>query len=103
MTPLEGGVLLVGLIAVPLALLSMGHGYRRAGRRARGAFWGGVAGYGIGVVLWAWATIAPPVMWDEASPRIAAVVLALLVCGVLGMAVGAAVGRRPRRRAGPVA
>lgn len=102
MTPLEGAVLLLGLIAVPLALLSMGHGYRRAGRRLRGAFWGGVAGYGVGVVLWAWATIAPPVLWDEASPRIAAVVLALLGCGVLGMAVGAAVGRRPRRRAGPV-
>jgi glyoxylase-like metal-dependent hydrolase (beta-lactamase superfamily II) len=99
-TPLEGAVMLLGLIALPLALLSIGHGYRRAGRRLRGTFWGGVVGYGIGVVLWSWALLAPPVLWDEASPRIAVVVLALLASGVLGMGIGAVIGRRPRRRPG---
>lgn len=97
MTPLEGGLLLLGIFGVPLALLGLGQRFRRRGRRARGAFWGGVLGYGVGLVVWSASLFLPPVLWDEATARIAGVILPLLGIGVVGVAIGAVIGRKPRR------
>jgi len=97
-TPLEGGILLLGIFGIPLLLLGFGQRFRHRGRRARGAFWGGVVGYGAALVLWSLSLLATPVLWDEASARIAGVILPLLAVGGLGMALGAAIGREPRRR-----
>lgn len=97
MTPFEGGLLLLGIFGVPLVLLAIGHRFRNTARRARGAFWGGTVGYGVGLVVWGMATLLPPVLWDEATLRLAGVILPLLLFGGGGLVIGAAIGRTPKR------
>lgn len=47
---LAQAALLVGLFGAPLAFLALGHHYRRRSPAGRAAFWGGVAGYTVGVL-----------------------------------------------------
>ncbi len=98
MTPLEGAVLLLGIFGLPLVLLVKTQRFRDLGTRLRGAFWGGVIGYLVGLLLWTGALLLPQVMWDPGSARLAGVVLPLLMCGIVGIAIGALIGREPRKR-----
>lgn len=87
-------LLLVGTLAPPLAMLALGHSYRHRGGGARGAFWGGVVGYGVGVVVTVAAMLLPAVAWAGGPVVREAVVHGALLAGsVLGMAVGLALGR----------
>jgi glyoxylase-like metal-dependent hydrolase (beta-lactamase superfamily II) len=97
MTPLEGVLLLLGIFGVPAGLLALSHRFRNLGRRPRGAFWGGLIGWVVGMAVWFAATLGPVVMWDPGSARLAGVVLPLLVFPVLAALAGAAIGRTPRR------
>lgn len=90
-----GGVLLLaGLVGVPLALLALGHGLRRRGPVGRGAFWGGVMGYGLGALAWTALAAAPATGWGTGSLRQSAVLGLLLLAGLAGMGAGAAAARR---------
>lgn len=97
MTPIEGVLLLLGIFGVPIGLLGLSHRFRNLGRRSRGAFWGGFVGYGIGLLVWLASVLGPVVMWDPASARLAGVVLPLVAFAAVGVALGALVGRTPRR------
>ncbi len=91
-------VLLAGVFAPPLLLLSMGHAYRHRSPRARGAFWGGVVGYGAGLVLAAVAMLVPAVDWTGGSPLRELVLHAGPLAGwLVGVGVGRALAARRRR------
>ncbi len=96
MSFLEGAVLLAGIFGMPVALLVNSQRFRRLGRRMRGAFWGGLIGYAVGILVWGLATIAPAQMWDPGSVRVAAIVLTLVLFGSAGFALGALVGKQPK-------
>lgn len=98
MTWLEGLLLLLGIFGVPLALLVKTQRFRDLGARMRGAFWGGVIGYAVGILVWGLFTIAPAVMWDPGTARLAGVILPLFGFGVVGIGVGALIGKEPRER-----
>lgn len=83
-------VLLAGLFAVPTLLLWLGHGLRRRPARLRGAFWGGVAGHSLGMLVALAAAHAPPVLWADGGWRSLAVHASLLAGALLGATVGAA-------------
>lgn len=89
-----GGVLLlVGAVLIPVWLLVVGRRIRFRGRRVRGAFWGGIAGHLLGDVLFLGALLTPPLAWPPMRP-VWALPLLLVIPPVVGVAAGAAVGRR---------
>lgn len=98
MNGLESALLLLGIFGVPLLLLAGGHRFRRLGRRMRGAFWGGVAGYAVGVIAWAIAAIAPAQMWMPGSIRLSAIVIVPVLFGMAGVGFGTLVGKKPKPR-----
>lgn len=79
----------IGLFAVPLLLLALGHSLRRRTTRERGAFWGGTWGYLGGMVLTCVVSLTPPVDW-AGGPALRSFVFHWGM--VLGAAVGAAIG-----------
>ena len=79
---------LVGLFAVPLALLIAGHSFRRRSARGRTVFWGGVVGYFAGVLLATTLALLPAVQWLEAGPRGIVVHWGMLLATLVGVAVG---------------
>lgn len=84
---------LLGVLAPPLALLAMGHAYRKRSELAQKVFWGAVIGYGIGILVTVLAMHAPPVAWDEGvGLRQIVVHWGLLAGAVAGAGVGAARG-----------
>lgn len=95
------GALLLGLFAAPAALLVLGGALRRRGPAARGAFWGGVAGHALGLAVTLAATLYPPVPWEGAPWREAAVYGGPAAGALLGVALGTALGRRRRPCAAP--
>jgi hypothetical protein len=95
-------VLLAGIFAPPLLLLAVGHTYRHRSHPARGLFWGGVVGYGVGLVVTALAMLVPAVDWAGGSALRAAVVHAgPLAGGLLGIAAGWALARLRRENSHP--
>ncbi len=88
--------LLAGLFVAPGVLLWMGHRMRDRPARWRGAFWGGVIGHTLGMLVMLAAAHFPPVMW-QGGWRAAAVYGAMLAGAVLGAAAG---GMRAVRRQG---
>lgn len=83
-------VMLLGLFAVPLALLWLGHRLRRRTARQRGAFWGALMGHIAAVVLATVAAMVPPQAWGpDDLVRGLASYAALLVLPLIGGAVGA--------------
>jgi len=87
-------VFLVGMFGPPLLLLAMGRSYRQRSVPARGAFWGGVFGYGVGVVLTLLAMLEPAVAWSDSLMRELTVHGGLLAGSVVGMGSGWALGAR---------
>ncbi len=85
MTP----ALLAGLLAAPAFLVWAGHRLRRRSPRVRGAFWGGLLGHSLGMLVTLAAAHYPPVHWDGSPWRTAAVHASMLLGTVLGAAVGA--------------
>jgi hypothetical protein len=55
---------LLGLFAIPAALLWSGHRLRRQSARWRSAFWGAFGGYCVGSCIALGAGMAPPAMWS---------------------------------------
>ncbi len=95
-------VLLAGVFAPPLVLLTMGHAYRHRSTRARRVFWGGVTGYGAGLVFAAVAMLVPAVDWTGSSPlREMAVHAGPLAGWLLGIGVGWALATRRRENSHP--
>lgn len=87
-------LLLVGLFAVPAALLWLGHRFRDRGALARGVFWGGVTGHSLALVPMLVAAHWPPVAWGAAgSPRAWLVYGALAAGAIIGAAAGALLAR----------
>jgi len=80
--------LLVGMFAIPVALLIMGHRYRRRHARTRAMFRGAVIGHCVAIlVAVTWAMI-PPEMWQpEDTGRGLAGYWSLLVLPVAGALV----------------
>lgn len=90
-------LLLAGIFVPPLVLLGTGHAYRHRSRATRGAFWGGVGGYSVGLVLTAVAMLVPAVDWTGGSLLRESIVHAGPLAGfLLGVGVGRALagGRR---------
>jgi hypothetical protein len=79
---------LAGAVAVPALLLWLGHRLRDRGRAQRGAFWGGVIGHSIAMVVTLVAMHWPPVIW-QGGARTTLVFWSMLLGGTLGAAVGA--------------
>ena len=85
--------LLLGLFAAPLVLLYLGHRLRGRGPRARRSFWGGIAGYLVGMIVSVAAMMMPPVWWtDGGAARDFVVHWAMLVGFLLGIVLGPFVG-----------
>jgi NAD/NADP transhydrogenase beta subunit len=80
--------LILGLFVVPTFLLLLGHRLRERSSRQRGAFWGGVIGHTVAVIVAVVAMHWPPVLWTS-DARAFLVFFTMLVGGVLGAAVGA--------------
>lgn len=82
--------LLAGLFVVPCVLLWLGHRLRRRPARLRGAFWGGVIGYGVAAAAALVAGMYPPAMWsgDDTIRGLLGFWL-LLVAPLVGVMLGA--------------
>lgn len=94
---LEHWALLVGLFVVPALLLAIGHRLRRRPPLWRRVFWGGVIGHSIAILVMLTAAMYPPVLWEGGfRPRDAAVHWSLVLGGVVGGAIGAALPTRSR-------
>lgn len=86
-------VFLMGLFAVPLALLSWGHKIRRLSPRSRRAFWGAVVGHCIAGTLALTLGMIPPEAWTESETMrgffgLWAMLLLPLVGGITGGLTG---------------
>lgn len=80
---------IAGLFLVPLALLMVAHKLRRRSPRVRAAFWGGVAGHIIALVLATiWGMIPPETLTPQETARGAASLWSLLVLPLAGALIG---------------
>lgn len=93
-------MLLAGFFIAPALLLWLGHGLRRRTARARRAFWGGVIGHSLGMLVTLIAAHSPANPWSEGGWRSAAVHGAMLAGALLGAALGAMAGSRRSHDAG---
>ncbi|MEX1183713.1 MAG: hypothetical protein WEF86_10805 [Gemmatimonadota bacterium] len=84
--------LLLGMFGVPAYLLWMGHRLRDRSEAERGAFWGGVIGHTIALLLSLLALHFPPVLWTGGT-RITLAFWLMLLGGTAGALVGALRGR----------
>jgi len=87
--------LLLGLFIVPLFLLALGHRLRDGGPQHRAAFWGGVIGHTVAMVVSITALHYPPVLWSTQT-RVLIAFWLMLLGGVAGVAAGALLGARRR-------
>ena len=89
--------MLLGIFAVPLALLWLGHRLRRRAPAARSAFWGGIAGHVIATVLGLAFGMIPPEEWSSDDRLRGAFALwSFLVLPLAGAAIGWLRARRTR-------
>jgi hypothetical protein len=92
---MNGGrlALLLGLFALPLLALWLGHRLQRRSPRARGAFWGLVVGHTAGALAFTLAAMLPPEFWRPTDlGRLALTFWSMLAVGLVGMGIGAALG-----------
>ena len=86
--------MMLGAFAVPAVLLWAGHRMRRRSARWQSAFWGGLAGHLVSLVVACVAALIPAEVWQSTDVvRGAAGFWSLLVCPAAG-AIGGAL--RPR-------
>jgi hypothetical protein len=86
---------LIGAFIVPVVLLWLGHRLRDRSPAQRGAFWGGLVGHSIAIVVALAALHYPPVLW-QGGTRATLVFWSMLLGGALGAAVGALRARSAR-------
>jgi hypothetical protein len=91
--------LALGFFGVPCLLMAFGHRLRGRTQTHKRRFWGGVAGFLLGMALAIPAMILPPTMWaDEALLRPLLVHWAMLVGGVSGVLTGPWWAKAPSER-----
>jgi protein-S-isoprenylcysteine O-methyltransferase Ste14 len=88
-------VLLVGFFVVPAVLLALGHRLRDRSARQRGAFWGGIIGHSVALLVAVSALHFPPVLWHS-DTRVALAFWSMLLGAAIGAAAGAAFAARDR-------
>ena len=82
--------LLLGVFGVPMVLLWAGHRMRRRSARWHAAFWGGIAGHLVALVVGSVAAMAPAEQWTPSDVWRGALALwSFLVLPAIGAAVGA--------------
>ena len=88
--------LLLGAFVIPGVLLWLGHRLRRRTPRWRAAFWGGLAGHLIALVVGSIAAMKPAAHWSpDDTLRGALGFWSFLVLPIVGAVIG--VLRAPRR------
>ena len=86
---------LVGLFIVPVIILWLGHRLRRRTARQRGAFWGGVIGYGAASIAALIVGMYPAAMWGDSDlMRGALGFWSIVVVPVFGAAIGAVMAKQ---------
>ena len=94
--------MLLGVFAVPAALLWAGHRLRRRSARFRAAFIGALAGHVAAIVVGSAAAVTPPEEWASSDLwRGLLGFWSFLLLPVAGALIGVMLGgtdRRPRRR-----
>jgi uncharacterized membrane protein len=88
---------LTGLLIVPGVLLWLGHRLRDRTPAQRGAFWGGVTGHTMAIIIAITLLHYPPQMWTGAV-RSAMAMWVMLLGAVTGALLGAL---RARGKSGP--
>jgi len=89
--------MLLGVFAVPVALLWTGHRLRRRSPRVRAAFWGALAGHVAAIVVGSAAAMTPPEEWAATDFwRGLLGFWSFLLLPAVGALVGAVVTRPPR-------
>ncbi|HEU4628297.1 MAG TPA: hypothetical protein VFS08_01080 [Gemmatimonadaceae bacterium] len=90
--------LLLGLFAVPLAALVLGHRLARRPARQRAAFWGIVVGHTVAALVATAAALHDPVRWDTGDQLRGLFGYWLMpIGGVAGAALGWMAGRKGER------
>jgi hypothetical protein len=83
--------LLLGVFVVPAALLWMGHRLRRRPVRWQRAFWGGLTGHAVALVVGTLAAMIPPEEWSATDHlRGALAFWSFLILPIAGALIGAA-------------
>ena len=94
MTPGTAAMLL-GIFGVPMVLLWAGHRMRRRSLRWRAAFWGGIAGHVLALIVGSIAAVVPAEQWAATDRWRGALGLwSFLVLPALGAAVAVLAARR---------
>lgn len=92
--------MLLGVFGVPALLLWAGHRLRRRSREWRGAFWGGIAGHLVALVIGSIAAMTPAATWtDTDTLRGAAGYWSFVVLPLAGAVAGSLRARASRGRA----
>ena len=87
--------MLIGAFVIPGVLLWSGHRLRRRTPRWRGAFWGGVAGHLVALVVGSIAAMTPAAQWSgDDTFRGAFGFWSFLVLPIVGAVMGMLRGRR---------
>ena len=82
-------VLLLGIFGVPMVLLWAGHRMRRRSARWHAAFWGGIAGHLVALVVGSVAAMTPAEQWAPADVWRGALGLwSFLILPAIGAAIG---------------
>ena len=90
--------LLLGIFGVPMVLLWAGHRMRRRSARWHAAFWGGIAGHLLALVVGSVAAMTPAEQWVPADVWRGALGLwSFLVLPAIGAAIGFAKSDKPDR------
>ena len=84
--------LLAGMLLFPAWLLWLGHRLRERTPVQKGAFWGGVIGHTLAMLVALSALQLPAVVWTT-GPRVLLALWSMLLGGVLGAIIGAARAR----------
>jgi hypothetical protein len=85
---ITNAALLVGLVVVPALLLWIGHRLRDRTPTQKGAFWGGVIGHSLAMIVAIVALHVPGVVWTGGAREMLAF-WSMLLGGAVGAVIGA--------------